>query len=55
MEIFQGRAWTQDGVELTLQPRVVETMGLNTLGSPCLVGMQAKTIHRLRDGVDVGR
>jgi hypothetical protein len=39
MEIFLGRSWPQDGVKLTLQPRVVETMGLNAPGSLCLVGM----------------
>jgi hypothetical protein len=45
MEIFLGRSWPKDGVKLTLQPWVVKTMGLNALGSPCLVGMQSKTNH----------
>jgi hypothetical protein len=55
MEIFLGRSWPLDGVKLTLLPRVVKTMGLNAPGSPCLVGMQEKTNHRLGDGVDIGR
>jgi hypothetical protein len=37
-----------------LQPLVVETMGLNAPGNPCLVGMQAKTNHRLIDEVNIG-
>jgi hypothetical protein len=28
-------------------------MELEALESPCLVGMQAKTTHRLGDGVDI--
>jgi hypothetical protein len=55
MEIFLGWSWPQDGVKLTLQPQVVKTMGLNASGSPCLIGMQAKTNHRHRDGIDIGR
>jgi hypothetical protein len=55
MEILQGRVWFQDGVELTLQPWVVEAMGLSALRSLRLIGMQTKANHRLSDGVDIDR
>jgi hypothetical protein len=55
MEIFLGQAWPQDGVKLTLQPWVVETMGLSAPRSLRLIGMQTKASHQLGNGVDIGR
>jgi hypothetical protein len=54
MEILLGQAWSQDGVKLTLQPWVLEAIGLSALRSLFLIGMQTKASHQLGDGVDVG-
>jgi hypothetical protein len=54
MKIFLGRVWSRDGVELTLQPQVVEVVGLSAPRSLCLIGMQTKVGHRLDDEVNVG-
>jgi hypothetical protein len=55
MEILLGWVRSQDGVELMLQPWVVEVVGLSALRSLRLIGMQTKAGHQLNDGFDVGR
>jgi hypothetical protein len=45
MEILLGRAWSQDGIKLTLQPWVVEVVGLSALRSLCLIDVQTKAGH----------
>jgi hypothetical protein len=55
MEILLGWMWSQDGVELKLQPRVVEVVGLSALKGLRLNGMQTKADYQLSDGVNVGR
>jgi hypothetical protein len=41
METFLGQTWSQDGIVLTLWPRVVKSMELEAPESLRLVGMQA--------------